>query len=119
VLRAERRREPHVAERGDGVERVVEPRGDGRRMRQQRDTAAGQRAPQRGLGEQPVEAELHHEWLRSICSTKLAGSWKSGRSPGWVSAQYGMAAVGALDHRRQAEAAAWSRRAARAAFRAV
>jgi hypothetical protein len=61
VLRSERRREPHVAERGDGVERVFEPGGDGCGMREQRDAAAGQRTPQRGLREQPVEAELHHE----------------------------------------------------------
>ena len=69
------------------VERVFAAGSDRGRMGQQRHPTAGQRSPQRRIRQQSVEAEAHHGGVRSMRSTKPVGSWKSGRSPGWASAQ--------------------------------
>jgi hypothetical protein len=70
VLRAERRGEAQAGEGRERIERMPQVAGDGGGVRQQRHTASGERLAQRGLLDQPVDAELH---VRRNSTTKLSG----------------------------------------------
>ena len=110
VLRAERGGEPHVAERRQRVERMHEIARHRGGMGEQADAASGQRLPQRRLGEQAIDAELHG--VRGLPLAAPGGSSRSVNASGVVEVRLagGMAqrpvrarTVAALDDRRQAE----------------
>jgi len=82
VLRTESRRDLQVAQGRERVEAVPELAGDRRRMREQRDAASRERLAQRGVVEQPFDAEL-----QASSSANASAWWKSGLPGAWRSAQ--------------------------------
>ena len=55
---------------GERIERMRQVRGDRRRMRQQGNALARERCPQRGIGDEAVDAELHGPYARQISHAK-------------------------------------------------
>ena len=94
VLRAEGGGELDVAAGGERIERMRQVCGHRGRMRQQRHAPAGERRAQRGFGEQPVDAELHHLAKPEFSDTNSADQaylcslrplWgRDGEEVGWI-----------------------------------
>src|SRR4051812_34263224 len=79
VLRAEGGGQREVVESRERVERMREVGGDRCGMSEQRESLAAQRAAQRGLAEQAIDAELHSSSpARGSFNTKPVSLWKSG-----------------------------------------
>ena len=70
VLRPEGRGQPDVAAGGQRVERMGQVRGERGGMGEQGDALALQRGAQRGVGEQPVDAEDHGRHAAASSSAK-------------------------------------------------
>ncbi len=87
VLRAESGGEAHAFELCHGIERVLQRRGDGSGMREQRHAPAREARGKRAIRAQAVDAELHARHSASA-SVKLSARWKSAlrdRCAAWTS----------------------------------